>query len=198
MKTIVIIATILIVMLMSAQALLSRSTGKTEQQQYEVLEKDENFEIRYYPPAIVASVKNTGSYDASSGNSFRTLAGYIFGKNKGSVKIAMTSPVRMEQEADTFGMQFVMPSEYSMEDLPEPDDPSIQLKEFEGGYYASVRFGGYANENDWKEKKAELIAILERKGVAHYNHFEYLGYNPPYQFIKRRNEVVVKLTDYQP
>jgi hypothetical protein len=110
----------------------------------------------------------------------------------------MTSPVRMKQEADTFGMQFVMPASYTMEKLPKPDDPSIRLKKFEGGYYAAIRFGGFAKVQDWNARTEELKAFLDSKGLSYEAPFEYLGYNPPYQFINRRNEVVVRLKSYQP
>ena len=183
---------------MSTQALISRSTGKTEQQRYEVIERMGDFEIRYYPPAILASVERQGHYDASSGGSFRTLAGYIFGSNATSEKSAMTAPVRMHQEADTFGMQFVMPVSYKMENLPEPNDPSIRLTQFEGGYYAAIRFGGFAKVQDWDARTVELKAFLDSKGLAYEEPFEYLGYNPPYQFINRRNEVVIRLKSFQP
>jgi DNA gyrase inhibitor GyrI len=198
MKTSILIATVLIVLLMSTQALISRSTGRTEQQPYEIHKKQGDFEIRYYPPAILASLARQGHYATSSGSSFRTLAGYIFGGNDASEQIAMTSPVRMKQEADTFGMQFVMPASYAMDKLPRPNDPSIRLERFEGGYYASIRFGGYADAKDWNARRAELKAFLDREGLRYEEPFEYLGYNPPYQFINRRNEVVVRLKSYQP
>jgi hypothetical protein len=34
------------------------------------------------------------------------------------------------------------------------------------------------------------------KGIQHTGEFTYLGYNPPYQAVNRRNEVIVTLVNY--
>jgi len=38
-----------------------------------------------------------------------------------------------------------------------------------------------------------LKATLEKHQIAYTGPFSYLGYNPPYQLVNRRNEVVVKV-----
>lgn len=99
-----------------------------ESPKYEVLEKDGNFEIRKYSSYIVAETMIEGNYDDSSGKAFKILAGYIFGKNKGEKKIAMTSPVAINQTSNSFTMSFSMPSKYTLLTLPEPLDKRIQFK----------------------------------------------------------------------
>ncbi|MFB1001418.1 MAG: heme-binding protein, partial [Pseudomonadales bacterium] len=66
--------------------------------------KDGNFEIRQYSSYVIAETTIKGDFDNASGDAFRILAGYIFGKNKGENKIAMTSPVEMEQSATKIAM----------------------------------------------------------------------------------------------
>ena len=34
---------------------------------------------------------------------------------------------------------------------------------------------------------------LKDKGLSFYDNFRYLGYNPPYQLLCRKNEVIVAL-----
>ena len=60
---------------------------------------------------------------------FRSLAGYIFGGNEGGKKIAMTAPVHMEMGADSSRMRFVMPSDLTMDSLPEPNDANVKLSQ---------------------------------------------------------------------
>jgi hypothetical protein len=38
---------------------------------------------------------------------------------------------------------------------------------------------------------------LAKAKIAHTNAFTFLGYNPPFEVVNRRNEVVVELTDYK-
>lgn len=54
------------------------------------------FALRRYEPHVVASVLVEGDRDEASNAGFRVLAGYIFGKNRGEARIAMTAPVSAE------------------------------------------------------------------------------------------------------
>lgn len=62
---------------------------------------------------------------------------------------------------------------------------------------AAVRFGGWADDAKIKEHEKKLAAALEAEGIAHTGKFSYLGYNPPYDIINRRNEVITELVDYE-
>ena len=76
----------------------------------------EQIEIRAYAPRIMAV---TGmNEDSDSG--FRVLAGYIFGGNAEEQKIAMTAPVQQTMAGEK-EMAFMMPAEYALKDLPQPD-----------------------------------------------------------------------------
>ena len=87
MKTIIIASLIALVIFGGTQLYTYNSTNMTEQQPYETIEKDGDFEIRYYPSSIVASVTRKGDYDAMRNAGFRELAGYIFGGNQSNQKI---------------------------------------------------------------------------------------------------------------
>ena len=57
-----------------------------------VLEAD-SIEVRRYEPYIVAEVVVPGPAEQAGNQGFSYLGGYIFGRNKGERKIAMTAPV---------------------------------------------------------------------------------------------------------
>lgn len=167
---------------------------KTERQNYRLVKTMQEIEIRFYPKAIMATVKSpSGSYTGNSNNNFRKLADYIFGSNQRSDKISMTSPVHMKKNSDGSSMSFVMPSKYSMEELPKPNDKNIELHYSDEGYYAAVKFGGYASEKIILNKEDELKQKLSENGISHNNKFVYLGYNAPWDIINRENEVLVKI-----
>ena len=88
--------------------MITRTKAKTEPQKFETIYKDGNFEIRFYPEAVLASVTMNASYDDSRNSGFRILAGYIFGGNSENQKIAMTSPVRMSSTEQKSTMSFVL------------------------------------------------------------------------------------------
>lgn len=153
-----------------------------------------NVEIRFYPKAVMATVTGEGNSYTGSGNQlFGQLAGYIFGSNDKKEKIAMTAPVYMEAAQGKSSMTFVMPEEYQLSTLPKPNNREVKIHESEDEYVAVLRFSGYASEKEILQKKAELEASLKAAGIQHQGHFRYLGYNAPWDFINRRNEVMLRI-----
>jgi hypothetical protein len=173
------------------------ASNKTEKQLYRVVKEEKDFEIRFYPSATLATVMTTAStYKEVASPGFRKLAGYIFGGNDQGMSIAMTAPVHMDKSETGSTMSFVMPQGMTPENLPKPNDPSVHLSVSKPEYVAAIRFGGYASDQDIQKYTARLEAMLDEKGIKHSGHFRFLGYNAPYQFLCRRNEVIVAI-EYQ-
>lgn len=166
----------------------------TEKQKYRLVASEQEYEIRYYPPAMLATVSSSANtYRQMSIPGFRTLAGFIFGGNESNTKIAMTSPVHMDINDSASTMSFVMPSEYDEQSLPKPRDSRVKLEKSQAEYVAVLRFGGYANDEKIARYSEELRKSLENKGISYSGNFRFLGYNPPYQFIGRKNEIIVSV-----
>lgn len=197
MKTAIII-TFLILTVVLLTGFYTMTKARTETQKYDVVYKLENFEIRFYPEAMLATVEMKGTYDNSRNSGFSVLAGYIFGGNEENTQIAMTSPVRMSGSENLNAMSFVLPSEMEFDKLPEPRDKRILLHKSKPVYSASIRFDGYANELEIAKHRKKLVETLKQLNIQHTGQFEFLGYNPPYQMVNRRNEVVVELVDFNP
>ncbi len=167
---------------------------KTERQSYRIVKQFDDFEIRFYPKSIMASVtSNTETYMDNSNTNFRRLAGYIFGNNNREDKISMTAPVHIQKNGNKNEMSFVMPSKYKMEQLPTPKDSSIKLHYSEEGYYAAIKFGGYANDRIIQQKEEQLTKLIEQNGYEIIGLFHFLGYNAPWDFLNRENEILVKI-----
>jgi len=195
MKTILFIASIVVCVLILIQTYVMASVNKTEEQKYTVIESDEDFEIRFYPSATLATIKSEAkTYKDLSGPGFRELAGYIFGGNEGNTQIAMTSPVHMNINDTASTMSFVMPSGYQVSNLPKPNSSSVVFEETKDEYIAAIRFGGFATDKELSIYAEKLRQILDKKGIKANGNVRFLGYNPPFQLIGRRNEVVVSIT----
>jgi hypothetical protein len=93
-------------------------------------------------------------------------------------------------------MSFVMPSKYDEQSLPKPNDSRVKLEKSQAEYVAVLKFGGYANDEKIARYSEKLSTALEKKGISYSGNFRYLGYNPPYQFIGRKNEIIVTI-DWQ-
>jgi DNA gyrase inhibitor GyrI len=85
----------------------------------------------------------------------------------------------------------VMPSGYTGSTLPRSLDASVQIKTWPGGNYAAIRFGGFPNDQKIRKAIGVLKAELTASGISFKDEPMYLGYNPPYQIIFRRNEVII-------
>ena len=194
MKMFIIILSVIILLTFLLQSFIVMSTNKTEEQKYSIVRKNRDFEIRFYPSATIATINSDAkTYRDLSGPGFRKLAGYIFGGNEANTKISMTSPVQMDINDSVSTMSFVMPSVYTKENLPKPNDPNVHIKNTADEYVAVIRFGGYASDKDLKFYSEKLKNLLKENSIASFGNYRFLGYNPPFQFIGRKNEIIVSV-----
>jgi hypothetical protein len=197
MKITIISFVICIIVLILAQVYSIMSTTRTEQHKYQVLKSYGNVEIRKYEPAIFSSVMlGKNSYREISGKGFGILAGYIFGGNEKKENISMTSPVIMEL-GDSTKMKFMVPKGYTMNSLPEPNDKRIIFEQQNEKIIAAIQFDGWADNDKIEYYTEQLKSSLAKENISHTNKFSFLGYNPPYEVINRRNEIVVELIDFK-
>ncbi len=183
-----------------------------EEPKYTVTEKSNDFELRAYSPMIVAETLVEGDLDKASNSGFKVIADYIFGNNTSrngasekismtapvtmepkSEKISMTAPVSMQEMAGKWRMHFVMPSQYTLETLPVPNNKAVMLRELPAKNFAVVRFSGLAGEAKTAKKTEELLAWLAAKKIKPIGTPELARYNPPWTLpFLRRNEVMVE------
>lgn len=167
---------------------------KTKAQVYKVLQVEKEFEIRFYASATMAMITSSAKTYKELGNSgFTRLATYIFGGNKDKIQIGMTSPVHMEIGDTISRMSFVMPSNYTKDNLPLPNNTDVIIQTTPEEYVAAITFGGFASQEDIKKHTTMLESALNKHHISYYGHFRYLGYNPPYQFFDRKNEIIVSV-----
>jgi len=74
-------------------SILPRTSMAIEVPRYEVVQQLDGAEVREYAPCVVAQVLVPGPAEQAGKTAFPILAGYIFGKNKGTRKFDMTAPV---------------------------------------------------------------------------------------------------------
>lgn len=170
--------------------------AQIENQNFTVISKIDDIELREYSPAIYASV-TIENEKKDQNSSFRILAGYIFGGNEENQKISMTSPVHMQENnidgRKSSTMKFVMPEKYQMKDLAKPNDSRIEIIKSNKKKYAAIKFSGYSNDSKIKNFSEKLKNILKRKSISFIDSPIYLGYDPPYKFWNRKNEVLFEI-----
>ena len=183
---------ITIVILISAFTM--RKQEKVEEQAYQMVHRDGELEIRFYPPATMATVQMKGTeYRDVASSGFRKLAGYIFGGNDRGQKIAMTAPVHMAMGSEGSTMQFVMPAGMDSSNLPVPNDANVKIELSKPSHVAAIRFSGYANDEAIRKQSEKLEMLLKAKGITQLAPVKYLGYDAPYKLVGRRNEVVAEI-----
>ncbi|MGZ8992550.1 MAG: SOUL family heme-binding protein [Burkholderiaceae bacterium] len=189
--------------------LLSPMAIAIEEPKYTVVREYDGFEIREYSPYLVAEVVVPGPAEEAGNQGFRVLSSYIFGKNRGERKISMTAPVAQAPASAKIEMtvpvtqaaangayvvQFTMPSDYTLETLPEPLDPQVKLKEAAGGRFAVIRYSGSWYERNFTEHLEKLERAVEAAGLSTTGSPIYCRYNAPFvPWFMRRNEIWLKL-----
>jgi hypothetical protein len=194
MKMLIMILAVVILLIVLFQSFMIMTINKTEEQKHSLVRKYRDFEVRFYPSTTIAIINSSAkTYRDLSGPGFQKLAGYIFGGNEANTKISMTAPVQMDINDSVSTMSFVMPSAYTKENLPKPNDPNVHIKNTADEYVAVIRFGGYASDKDLKFYSKRLQDLLKENGITSLGNYRFLGYNPPFQFIGRRNEIIVAI-----
>ncbi len=167
---------------------------QTEEPEYALARADEDFELRDYPPLVVAEVSNSGSRERASGSSFRRLAAYIFAQDRpeGGERIAMTAPVLQDEtQPGEWRMRFVMPSKYSLTTLP-PAPADITLSEMPARRMAAIRFSGNGSASDLALMEARLRDWMMAQRLMPAGEAEYAFYDAPMvPGPLRRNEVLI-------
>jgi len=160
-----------------------------ETQKYNLISKSDDFEIRYYPKAIKARVVS----NSNSNNNFRKLFSYISGNNQTNEKIAMTTPVYVNNDSNGNSMDFVMPSKFDLNTIHKPIDSDVKIIESKSGYFATLKYGGYSNSFKVENNTEKLYKILASKNIEHKGKASYVSYNSPFKFFSRRNEIIIEI-----
>lgn len=167
----------------------------TEQQAYTVKATYPGFELRDYPEHLVAEVAVTGSFTSAGNKAFPALAGFIGGRNRQSRKVAMTAPVVQEEAADSFVVGFVMPSDLSADEMPEPTDGAVRTRVVPAQTAAAVRFSGRWTRASYEEQTELLLQAVRAAGLQPAGEPRFARYDPPWTpWFMRRNEVIVPVS----
>ena len=176
---------------------------------YSVLEKKPGFEIRQYEPYIIAETQVSGSYSEATNQGFRIIANYIFVNNTSQTSISMTTPVIEEQsekiamttpvlntlEADeTRVISFVLPSKYTLDTLPQPNNSQVTLTQVEARKVAVLRFTWYPTASRVETKKQQLKKLLTEANIQSTGPVQVARYNPPLSMpLLLRNEIIIPI-----
>lgn len=182
-----------------------------EEPKFEVESKNEVYEVRKYKTILVAETVVSGNFDEAGNQGFKILADFIFGNNKtkskitmtapvstqnASEKISMTAPVSQTKSSEGFLVQFTMPSSYTMETIPEPNDSRVKLREIPERRVAVYSYSGTWSESRYKEKLEIFLSELTKKGVQTKGEALFARYNPPFMpWFLRRNEIWLEISN---
>ncbi len=201
-----IIALILIIGVLAGPVM-----SNVERPDYKVIQSQKNIEIRQYDPMIIAEVEIEGNRKDAINDGFRIIADYIFGNNsveqvismtapvqqKENQKIAMTAPVQQELKGKLWRISFVMPSKYSMESLPVPNNNSVHLKEVLAKKFAVIEFSGTNSNENLNEHENQLMNYVEANKIKIIGSPKYAFYNAPWTLpFLRRNEVMFEINQH--
>ncbi len=109
-------------------------------------------------------------------------------------KIEMTVPVNTEREEGqgSYKVSFVLPSKYTLETLPTPNDSRVSIKEIPSRKIAVRRFSWSASESTILQNEQSLLSSLKRDNVKTVGSVNVARYNTPWTIpFMLRTEVQV-------
>lgn len=194
-----------------------------EEPSYKVTLAEGDFEIRHYAPLLVAETVVDGDMDEASNKGFRRIADFIFGNNQpsgteGNAKIAMTAPVTVEpqsskiamtapvtiepqagassvQTANQWRVHFVMPSQYTLANIPKPKNRDVTLREVPAQHFVVLKYSGLNTLARVEKKTQEALQWAKEKSITLKGTPQLARYDPPWTLpMFRRNEIMIEMT----
>ena len=181
-----------------------------EEPRFEVLEQDGAFELRDYAPYLVAETRVEADFESAGNLAFQRLFRYISGDNTAQQKIAMTAPVTQSrsdsrgekiqmtapvaQQADGTGYRvaFIVPAKYTIDTVPKPSDPTVQIRAVPARLLAVWRYSGRWTAANYQEHEAALRREIGARDLKVTGDPILARYNPPFMpSFLRRNEVLI-------
>ena len=184
----------------------------TEEPSFEIVVQEGSYSVRDYPALVAAETVVQGDRNQAVGAGFRLLAGYIFGGNTRRQSIAMTAPVLQQPsagesipmtapvtqsgQAGAWTIRFIMPRSYTLDTLPQPNDPHVRLTPLPPARLAVVQFSGLAHEGDIAKKTAELKTFVATHRLIETGEPTLARYDPPWTlWFLRRNEIQIPVRE---
>jgi len=197
-----------------------KAMAKYEEPKYEVLESNDNIEIRQYKDRIAAEVVTEGEQKRALDEGFMILSGYILGKNirkrntdmtaspeanssatideslYRSESIPMTAPVTAFASKDNkWTIRLFMPAKYSLETLPTPDNERIKLVQVAPEKFAVLKFSGFSSKESFDKKATALRKFLAKNKIDAAGPEVDAYYDPPWTLpFLRSNEVMIPIS----
>jgi hypothetical protein len=181
-----------------------------EEANYSLVEKSGDIELRDYEPSIVAETLIEDDFEGAGNRAFRPLFKYISGENEmqddiamtapvsqqnRSKKIAMTAPVSQIPSGEGWAVSFMMPSEYTMETIPQPTNAAVYIREVPGFRAAVIRFSGRWTAKNYAEHLDELKSWISVQQLTISGEPIWARYDPPFKpWFMRRNEILIPVS----
>jgi hypothetical protein len=185
--------------------------SKTEEPDFQVVLQEGDFSVRQYVSYMTVTREVSGPAEDASNTAFRDLFRYISGDNtakkeismrtpvlqRGSkgIQISMTAPVLQRPAAGSRHLvSFVLPKEFTLNNSPQPTNPSLVLNEVPPRLVAVLRYTGSSNYSRYERELKKLEAWVQQKEYRVTGVFERAQYDPPWTpWFLRRNEVFVPI-----
>jgi hypothetical protein len=178
---------------------------------YHTIEQDGPFEMRLIEPHVVAETSVEGDFERVGNEGFRRLVAHIGGANRNQARISMTAPVvqepaseeiattapvAQERVGDRYRITFLMPSQYTLETLPQPTDTRIRLSAKPMRNVAAIRYTGFWSRSRYDDHERRLREWIERRGLEPVREPVWARYDPPFMpWFLRRNEVLIEVRE---
>lgn len=183
---------------------------------YQVVEKQDNFELRKYSSYLLAETEVNSKFDEAGNRAFRRLFRFITGNNQSQIKeqekgekIAMTAPVIQQEKREKIAMtapviqqngekknnylvSFVMPQNYTLDTVPRPKNSAVNIRKVPAKLMAAIRYSGWWSKDNYQKHKNLLYKKIKTNGYQIVGKPLYARYNDPFTlWFLRRNEILV-------
>lgn len=154
-----------------------------------------DLELRRYDARIEACTRvDDLALEAAIDHGYGRLAGYICGANQAGEILARTTPTFTAMREGCYTVSWVMPPGRTLEDLPRPDHPGVELRKVPAREIAALRFRGRCTRDNTAAHERVLLRQLADAELSACDGIVFATFDAPATLpILRRNELWVEI-----
>jgi SOUL heme-binding protein len=154
-----------------------------------------SLELRRYHTRIEAwtQVDDPG-LESALDHGYSRLASYICGANRSGGLIDRTMPILTEMRDGQYAVSFAMPPGRALDELPQPEHPSVALRRIPAHEIAALRFRGPITDDNVAAHECVLLQQLVDAGLSARGSIAFATFDSPATWpILRRNELWIEV-----
>lgn len=161
----------------------------SEQPLYDIIRLESTFELRQYPPVLIAKVLLAGPFESAYKTGGEILRQYLEGNNYNQSQLPKATPFMLKSTPSGWEVSCLLPTYLTSETAPKAVDHKIEFEELASRPVAVYKFSGKAPYSFIMKKTEELRSWAKYSDLRLSSTSRIVVYKSRFLPFLRKNEI---------